>query len=377
VGAPRVWYAIRVPFEPEFADRRVTLLRGFGRAITNLRAARSLEDTLAVAAAEARNLLRAHVAIGRLDLALEGTLSRASLSEKYADLQDARASSGERLEAPVASEGGAPLGTIVVADPVAGSFSPADGEVLDHFAGILGMAVDSARVRPAALDAARVSDDIVAMVCHDLRSPLNTIAMSAGLMRQDAAGPPIALVERIEKSVARMNGLISDLIDASSIAQGPLSLVRVPERALPIVRDAVEAASVVAATHGCTIDCALSDDEMVILADRQRLMRALFHLLRNAVQFSPKGGSVTVRIDVDSGQFRFRVTDQGPGIAEDGIEHVFDRYRESNSLSRKRTGLGLFVSRGIVEAHGGQIRVESAKGNGTSVIVSIPLASAQ
>jgi signal transduction histidine kinase len=365
-----------VPLEPASQDRKATLLQGFDRAITNLRAARSIEDTLAVGAAEARNVLGAHVAIGRLDLASEGTFSSASLSEKYADVQEASASSRERLEAPIASEGGVPVGSILVVDPVADTFPPNGGEVLDHFARVLAMAVDSARLRPAALDAARVSDDIVAMVCHDLRSPLNTIAMSAGLMRQDADGSPIALVERIEKSVARMSGLLSDLIDASSIAQGPLALVRAPERALSVVRDAVDAASGLAMAQGCTIERALVDDDTVILADRQRLMRALFHVLRNAVQFSPKGGSVAVTVEVDRGQVCFSVTDQGQGIPGDRIEHLFDRYRESKSLSRKRTGLGLFVSRGIVEAHGGRIEVKSAAGKGTSVIVRLPLAGA-
>jgi len=366
-----------VPLEPDVGGTRKSLSR-LTRATQNIRAARTIDDALAAAAAEARALLDTHIAVVRFEVAAGRTCSRVSLSEKYATLTRVPETRLEYLEAPLFADDGSASGTIKVADPPRGSFGAGDTELLAQLAHVTAMALE--RVRPAARSTAPgkagTCDDIVAMVSHDIRSPLNMISMSAGLLRRDVAAPSIALVDTIEKSVTRMNTLLGDLADAGSIAESTLSLTRLPERASAIVREAADVAAQLASAHACAIetDARSIDEELEIVADRPRLTRVLFHLLRNAIQSSPKGGRVKVGVTAserNDGSATFFVIDEGPGIPADRLAAIFERHSTPRTESRKGIGLGLFVARGVVEAHGGCLRIESDAA-GTTVLVEIP-----
>jgi signal transduction histidine kinase len=351
------------------------------RVFGSIRAAQSLDDTLAAAVGEARTLLATHVAVLRVERGAGRTSASVSLSSKYATLEQVPWSGLEHLEAPLVADDGSALGDLKVTDPIAGHFGASDAETLAQIAEITAFALERPRqTRPTTPRCANTCDDIVAMVSHDLRSPLNMIAMSAGLLRRDVAGGGLPLLDTIERSVTRMNTLISDLGDAGSIAEHSLTLALRPERVTSIVWDAVDAVGQLAASSGCTIETRAPgppDEEIEILADRPRLSRVLFHLVRNAIQSSPAGGQVTVGVEVEHGVETtacFFVVDGGRGIPADRMAGLFERYPHARSESRKGIGLGLFVARGIVEAHGGHLQIESELAAGTRAVFAIPRA---
>ena len=354
------------------AERAAERLTG---ASLRIHAALSIAETLDITATEARDLLAAHAAVTQLDGPASQRLESVSLSPKFASIEAVRAAGTPWLDVPLTGHNGASLGTLSVADPLAGAFRRSDEAVLRQLAQTAAIALEKARLVKAAQDAARMRDEVLAIVSHDLRSPLNTIAMSAGLLREAVGKPELGLVERIERGVKRMNRMISDLLDASCIDEGKLAVVARPEKAATIVREAVDNAEPIAGAKGCQVVCGELDDATLVVADRQRMLQVLSNVIGNAIRFSPAPGAIVVDVERNGALAWFSVKDHGPGIQAEHLDRLFDRYYKANLDSREGAGLGLFIARGIVEAHGGRIRVESEPGHGTKVSFSIPLAS--
>jgi signal transduction histidine kinase len=350
-------------------------LAGLAAANLRVQAALSVTEALDVSAAEARTLLAAGAAVARLEVPGDGPTAHESLAPKFGSLDEVRSAGVPWLEAPLLTQDGARLGSLAVADPLGGTFRLGDEPILMQLAQSVAIAIEKARLFKASQDASRMRDDVLAIVSHDLRSPLNTISMSAGLLREDVGPREVALVERIERGVVRMNRLISDLLDASCIDEGKLSVNPRPEQASAIVREAVDSAVPLAGARGCAVRCGPLDDSLLVSADRHRLLQVFANLLGNAIKFSPKGGVVAVDVAHDGPVLTFSVSDQGPGIAPEHTDRLFDRYYKANAASREGAGLGLFIARGIVLAHGGKIRVESERGNGTRMIFSLLVAT--
>jgi signal transduction histidine kinase len=368
-----------------------TLSQSIGRALRFVRAERAAErlagaslrihtamsvvDTLDIAAAEARDLLAAHAAVIRLDVQGAEPREGVSLSPRFASIEAARDAGMAWRDVALQTHDGAPLGTLSVAVPDASAFRRSDEAVLRQLAQTTAIALEKARLVKAAQDAARMRDDVLAIVSHDLRSPLNTIAMSAGLLREGAGKAELGLVERIERGVKRMNRMISDLLDASCIDEGKLAVVARPEKASTIVREAVDNAEAIAAAKGCKVACGAVDEACLVVADRLRILQVLSNVIGNAIRFSPQGGDIVLSVEPGGAYAWFSVTDHGRGIESEHLGRLFDRYYKADLDSREGAGLGLFIARGIVEAHGGRIRVESELGHGTSVSFSIPLST--
>jgi signal transduction histidine kinase len=342
-------------------------------ASLRIHAALSVAETLDLTAAEARELLAAHAAVTRLEAAGSERLESVSLSPKFASIEAVRAAGTPWLDVALTAHDGTPLGTLSVADPAEGSFRRGDEAVLRQLAQAAAIALEKARLVKAAQHAARMRDEVLAIVSHDLRSPLNTIAMSAGLLRESVGKVELGLVERIERGVKRMNRMISDLLDASCIDEGKLAVVARPEKASTIVREAVDNAEPIAGAKGCKVVCGAIDEGTLVLADRQRMLQVLSNVIGNAIRFSPASGNIVVDVQRSGPLAWFSVSDEGPGIEAEHLGRLFDRYYKADLESREGAGLGLFIARGIVEAHGGGIRVESERGRGTKVSFSIPL----
>jgi signal transduction histidine kinase len=218
-------------------------------------------------------------------------------------------------------------------------------------------------------------DEFLATVSHDLRSLLNSLSLNAGLLTQQA--PEGASGDRTRKHaatslrlIARMNRLIGDLLDVASIEAGKLGTVPEQVEVAKLVGDTVEAFAPIAAARGVTLttDATLALDARM---DGSRILQVLANLVSNAIKFTPPGGRVSLRIVLEERELRFTVSDSGIGIAEDALQAVFERFRQVTP-DRRGLGLGLHISKSIVEAHGGRMWAESRLGVGSTFHFALP-----
>ena len=233
------------------------------------------------------------------------------------------------------------------------------------------------RAREEAEDARRSRDEVLSIVSHDLRNPVSTIAMAASLLADNDI--PLTPEQRhkqldiISRSAQRMNRLIQDLLDAARIEGGRLAVSRHCEKATLVASEAYEAFRQIAEKKQITLECRVSDDLPQILIDRDRIAQVLSNLLNNAMKFTPEGGRVVLRAaPSESGGCRFDVIDTGPGIDDEHLPHIFNRYWQAKRTAHMGTGLGLAIARGIVEAHRGRIWVDSVVGQGSTFCVELP-----
>lgn len=231
----------------------------------------------------------------------------------------------------------------------------------------------------AAEAASRARDEVLATVSHDLRNPIGTIFTSAALLLD----LPLDETQRerqvqiIKRTAERMNRLIQDLLDASRMEAGHFTVEPHPVTVRSLVDDAHEMLAPIADAEGVTLTEEIEDASMRVLADAERIQRVLSNLVGNAVRFTPRGGTIRVRAEPDGHMCRFSVNDEGPGIPEENLERVFDRYWQAKTGSTGGAGLGLAIAQGIVDAHGGRIWAESEPGQGATFIFTLPFAPAE
>jgi signal transduction histidine kinase len=229
-------------------------------------------------------------------------------------------------------------------------------------------------------DAALVTrDDFLGMVSHDLRSMLGGIAVSTSLMvkeaTNDAAGRKVVQrAEGIQRFTARMNRLLGDLLDVVSIEAGHLQVSPVPGDLTRVMRESVEAFHHVASARGISLSVVDSPGPLLATFDPERVLQVLANLLSNALKFTREGGRVELRAVSEGTQCRVSVTDTGSGIPEDQLESIFERFRQVSRFDRRGHGLGLHISKSLVEAHGGRIWAESRLGSGSTFHFTLPSA---
>ena len=242
-------------------------------------------------------------------------------------------------------------------------------------------ALANARLYEAARDANRARDEVLGVVSHDLRNPISAIAMCARVLREN---PPSDETERedllatIEESTRWVNRLIADLLDVANIERGKLSLELAPQEPAQLALQALHMFDVEAREQGIALEARLATNLPLVDADGARIVQALGNLIRNAIKFTPEGGRVTVGAEPRDGGVAFSVSDTGPGIATDRQARIFDRYWQASNGARTRgSGLGLSIAKGIVEAHGGRLGVESVVGRGSVFAFNLPEGSGQ
>ena len=254
-------------------------------------------------------------------------------------------------------------------------YGAADVALAEDLAKRAALAVDNATLFGRLEHAVRARDEMVGVVSHDLRNPLSSIQMSATLLDQDLADQPgRAKIAIILRSVARMERLVRDLLDLTTLEAGSLSLDLTRLSVADALTEAVELVASLASAKRVSVSASSLADDLTLLADRDRLMQVFSNLLGNATKFTPSGGAITLSASARSGACYFQVSDTGPGIAPDLLAFVFDRFRQGRDLQREGAGLGLAIAKGIVEAHGGTISVESVPGAGATFAFTIPLA---
>lgn len=229
----------------------------------------------------------------------------------------------------------------------------------------------------AALQSAmRAREEILAVVSHDLRNPLDAIQMAAALLggKTSPDARTRKQVETIQRAAGRMHHLLGDLLDMASIQAGRLAVDLKPESPESLVEEAMEMHAPAAREKGLSITGDASFGGSQLLCDRDRVLQVFSNLLGNAIKFCRTGDAITIRGEIRAGKARFAVSDTGPGIPEGEPPHVFEPYWSAKRHVKKGTGLGLYISKGIVDAHGGRLRAESKAGEGATFSFTLPLA---
>ncbi|WP_120558749.1 ATP-binding protein [Corallococcus aberystwythensis] len=230
-------------------------------------------------------------------------------------------------------------------------------------------------------EALATRDHFMGMVSHDLRTLLGGIALQAALLKrgagEDEAGRKATqAADKIQRFTARMNRLIGDLVDVASIEAGHIRVAPALQDATTLVKDSLEAFQPLASAQGLTLDVELHGNTLMAKFDHERILQVLANLLSNAIKFTPGGGRILLRVEPVDQYVRFSVTDTGPGVPSHQLEVVFNRFWQARSEDRRGLGLGLYISRGIVEAHGGRIWAESQPGQGSTFLFTLPGAAA-
>jgi signal transduction histidine kinase len=226
--------------------------------------------------------------------------------------------------------------------------------------------------RARADDAVANRDDFLGIVTHDLRDLLSGIVLSAALLPNNAAEPNGA-TQRIERYAARMNRLIGDLVDVASIDAGQLKVVPEPSDWSTLTEEVVVLFQPSAAAQGVTLEIALAQQSLVLPFDHDRMLQVLANLIANSLKFTPRGGTIRVEAERETDELRCAVHDTGSGIPAHRLEAIFERFWQGRSNDRRGIGLGLYITRCIVEAHRGRIWAESTEGVGSTLRFILPI----
>ena len=219
-------------------------------------------------------------------------------------------------------------------------------------------------------------DDFLGMVSHDLRNLLGSISLIATLTAKQASESDegqrtISAMKRIQRNVARMNRLIGDLVDVASIDAGKLAVHREHGDAAALLGEAVDAFAAVATESGIDLAREVVGDLSADF-DHDRMLQVCANLIANALKFTPAGGRITVSGKRAAGVVHLCVSDTGAGIPSGMLESIFDQFAQVSSNDRRGLGLGLYISKCIVEAHGGKIWAASELGAGSQFHFTIP-----
>lgn len=251
-------------------------------------------------------------------------------------------------------------------------YGPEELRVAEELARRAALVIDNARLYGLAQQAVHARDDVLGVVSHDLRNPLTAILLNVTSLlempqAEDLPGWVREHMGWIVRSAEQMERLIQDLLDVARIEAGQLSVAPVPHDAGALVRCSVEMLAPLADERGIALCWEAPADTMRVRADPDRVQQVVSNLVGNALKFTPRGGTVTLGASPEGEWTRFWVRDTGHGIPPEHLPRIFDRFWQAQNARRSGAGLGLAIARGIVEAHGGSIWVESAPGEGTTV----------
>jgi signal transduction histidine kinase len=270
------------------------------------------------------------------------------------------------------------IGTLYATNKQSGDeFSEEDQRLAELLAIRVGVLMEAERLRGEVEAAVHARDNLLAVVSHDLRSPLQAIQLGATLVeRMLTGGEPEARrgIEIVLRSAEAMSRLIDDLLQAAAIESGTFSVEPGREAVLQIMHDLVQITEPLAATRSIKLALRAAADRPRIWCDRSRVLQVLTNLVGNATKFADAGSTIEISASAGGELVTFAVADRGPGIPEDQLPYLFERYWKGKPSRPHGVGLGLSIAKGIVEAHGGRIWVESKLGAGTTFSFTIPIA---
>jgi signal transduction histidine kinase len=234
-----------------------------------------------------------------------------------------------------------------------------------------GLARENSGLYEQAQKAVRAREQVLEVVSHDLKNPLGAILMITGILDEKAASADRrpdypAGVARIQRAAQSMLRLIEDLLDFASIDSGHLALNREPQDAGSLIHETLASFASVAQAKHLEMTADVEPKLPSVLCDRGRILQVLSNLVGNATLVTADGGRIKLRVVARENKLVFAVEDNGPGIGEEDVRHLFDRYWRSSQAEYKGTGLGLAIANEIIRAHGSRIAVDSELGRGTT-----------
>ena len=265
--------------------------------------------------------------------------------------------------------------TVLDLDAAGTRFTPEMRTLAQRFALSAALALENARLYAAARRATSARDEVLAVVSHDLRNPISAIAMCARILREAPPSDPAErekMLTAITEATVWMQTMIRDLLDVSAIEAGRLSVDRQPAALGPIVSAAVGMVGGEVEQRSVRLVVDLAPDLRPVNVDASRIVQVITNLLGNAVKFTGAGGMVTVRAANGPTSVVVSVEDTGIGIEREALSRIFDRFWQARATPRRGSGLGLTIARGIIEAHGGRIWVESEAGRGSVFSFTLP-----
>ena len=242
------------------------------------------------------------------------------------------------------------------------------------------LAIDNARLYERAQGAIRAREDVLSFVSHDLRNPLMGILLTTEMLLNAVPGEERRKgwkqLERIRRGVQQMRHMIDDLLDVASLDSGRLTVKLGDHDVRQLFEEMASTLAPLAAEKRIALRFDTPPDGVIMRCDRDRVIQVLSNLIGNSIKFTPDGGSVAVAASVTGTQALVTVSDNGPGIPATVRPHIFERFWQAEETARKGRGLGLYIAKGLVEAQGGAIWVDSKTDAGTTFSFTLPLARA-
>ncbi len=223
----------------------------------------------------------------------------------------------------------------------------------------------------------RLKKRFIAMASHDIRSPLQAISIVLESLgsgkRGDLPEGVMKELERAESNSKRLLTLVNDFLELEKLEANKLSLELGPVAASEVCNSARDALS--GLSNAAQVTVRGPSEDAILLGDERRLVQVVINLLSNAIKYSPKNSTVRMSIETNEDSATIKVSDEGPGISQEDIEQIFDKFQQTKAkpeLNIKGTGLGLAIVKNIVEAHGGEVGIESELGSGSTFWFKIP-----
>jgi PAS domain S-box-containing protein len=283
------------------------------------------------------------------------------------------------LAVPVKGVAGDVMGGLFFGHSEAGRFTEQHARVAEGVAGWASVALENARLYVEARDANRMKDEFLAVLSHELRTPLNAIVGYARLLRGGILSGEKADrgLETLERNATWLTQIVEDVLDVSRIVAGKTRLDVQPVELPLIVDNAVATVQPAADAKGVRMHTIVDPRVGPVSGDPDRLQQVVWNLLSNALKFTPKGGRIQVRLERVNSHIDIVVSDTGVGIRPDFLPFVFDRFRQADAATTRKTGglgLGLAIVRHIVEMHGGTVHAASeGEDKGATFRVRLPL----
>jgi PAS domain S-box len=260
-----------------------------------------------------------------------------------------------------------------------GTYDDSDVFLTGELARRAAIALDNARLHDQVSTGIRARDDMIGIVSHDLRNPVNAVKMLTGVMlsrdRVDHLSQDmIEYATIIRQAAEQMDSLIRDLLDVTRVEAGRLSVDPHPVDTEELLSDALRTLAPVADAKGIKLKLSSMDDLPAVSADTDRIRQAISNLVGNAIKFSSAGSEVLVRATQSDEEVVFSVADKGRGMTPEELANAFDRFWQSSRTDRQGAGLGLAITKGIIEAHGGRIWATSVPGDGSTFHFTLSIA---
>jgi PAS domain S-box-containing protein len=256
-------------------------------------------------------------------------------------------------------------------------FSSIDLEFLTIVGKRFAVKLENAKLYRDAQEAIRARELVLSMVSHDLRNPIAVINMSAQILSDAEMLGKVnqeLVIKKIQNSTEIMQKMIADLLDFSKAQAGSFSLEKYSIRLSPLIHSAIEPMTAKIKQKNLKLFMEVQESIPNLLGDHRRLLQVLWNLIDNAIKFTPPFGEIRVRAGIEKKFIKFMVADSGPGLELEEIPKVFNQFWQSSNTAALGTGLGLAIAKGIVEAHGGKIWVESEMGCGCRFYFTVPMA---